>query len=325
MQNWKDISEKVNEHLTVCLAEGIDQALIAQCGSNWFAEFAQGELSQIPAHRITQPDQTSVHDLDLQGLLKILRHRSHLATLVLEYHGFYKGLDRVTIESQTQQLINLLDRLIRDYRNRIEAHLRAADIAKELSGKRVDRIYGYEAACQDMLRLATIFSRVKNDRGVSYAKLIRRLNNRMHRRRLYFLLGALGAFVALALIVGFLLWPKPDNVGNVYKDNHSPVVKQGELSIQPIEVYYEGDDLVVLCYLINGTRREIYNIDIYDIRVIARDEEIAAANFGVLDDNLTIGAGKATKWQLRFPRDTILTYNAYLPDVELEYSCKFEP
>ena len=322
MQNWKDISEKINEHLTVCLAEGIDQALIAQRGDNWFAEFSQAEMSQIPAHRITQSGQTSVHDLDLQGLLKILRHRSQLATLVLEYHGFYKGLDRVTIESQTQQLINLLDRLIHDYRNRIEAHLRAADIAKELSGKRVDRIYGYEAACQDMLRLATIFSRVKNDKGVSYAKLIGRINNRMHKRRLYFLLGA---FVAFALIVGFLLWPSSDSTGNIYKSNHSPVVKQGELSIQPIEVYYEGDDLVVLCYLINGTRREIHNIDICDIRVTARDEEIAAANFGVLDDALTIGAGKSVKWQLRFPKDTILTYNAYLPEAELEYSCKFEP
>ena len=125
--------------------------------------------------------------------------------------------------------------------------------------------------------------------------------------------------------MGFLLWPSSDSTGNIYKSNHSPVVKQGELSIQPIEVYYEGDDLVVLCYLINGTRREIHNIDICDIRVTARDEEIAAANFGVLDDALTIGAGKSVKWQLRFPKDTILTYNAYLPEAELEYSCKSEP
>jgi hypothetical protein len=182
MQNWSHVAHEAKDILTVCLAKGIDQALSAQYGACWFADFAEADAKEKVNTRITKPGHHSVQDMDLQALLQLLRYRSHLTQQVLFYYGFFEGLDQFSAEGQLQQLSNLLDRLINDFRNRIEAHARAADIERELSGEGMDRIYGYEEAYQDMYKLTRIFGTVTDGDGVPYARRMAALTEKKKKR-----------------------------------------------------------------------------------------------------------------------------------------------
>ncbi len=318
MQNWWQIAHEAKDILTVCLAKGIDQALAAQFGSNWFADFAQADAKEKVNIRITKPNQQSVRDWDLQALLKFLRYRSNLTGQVLAHYGFFTGLDSFSADSQMQQLNDLLDRLINDFRNRIEAHPRAADIEKELAGNGVNRIYGYEEAYQDMYRLARVFSAVTDSKGISYARRMAALTKKKSKKPIFF---SLGGVAALALVIGLVVWLLPGKTVNDYRDQRPPVVQQNEISLQPIHVYYKGNDLVAVCYVINGTQQLVSDIDIYSLRLTAGSREIAAANFGILE-NLTLEPGASGQWQFRFPAETVSAHNADLTDLQLHFLCR---
>ena len=137
--NWRKIAQESKDILTVCLATVIDQAMTAQKEPTWFAVFVNEDSHEKPSNRITKSTQKSVYELDIQALLKFMRYRPKWADSVLNYYGFYQGLDEFAADGQRKQLESLLDRLIVDYRNRIEAHSRAADLAGELNGQGMER------------------------------------------------------------------------------------------------------------------------------------------------------------------------------------------
>jgi SLAP domain-containing protein len=319
MQNWSHIAHAAKDILTVCLAKGIDQALTTQQGEDWFQKFLEADALEKPTAQITKNGQRSVRDLDLQALLKILRFRRNLTQKVLSYYGYFSDFDSFSAEGQMQQMTNLLDRLINDFRNRIEAHARAADIEKELSGEGVDRIYGYEEAYQDMYKLTRIFGTVTDSNGIPYAQHMAALTEPQPKPRKRWPLFA-GIAAALALVIGLTLWLLPGKSANAYRDEREPEVVKDEVVMQPIQVYYDGEELVAECYLVNGTDEKVSEIDVYSFRIMAGGREIAAADFGTIS-KLKLKPGDSIQWQFRFPKETIFVHNAKLTDLNIEFHC----
>lgn len=315
MQDWRRIAHDAKDILTVCLAKAIDRAMISLRGNDWFAEFALSDAREKVSNRITKTGQTSVNDLDLQGLLKILRHRPMLTKQVLDYYGFYTGMDSFAADAQTRQLHGLLDRLINDFRNRIQAHSRAADIEMELSGQDVNRIYGYEEAVQDMYKLAKVFDNLKDSSGIAYCDKIAAL--RCKKRKTWQILLPVAA--ALVLILGLLFWKSgaPPAQSNVYRAGSTPVFTEGKVAVRPVKVYYDGQELVAVCSVTNGASKTAYNIDVYSFKVICNGQTIAAAKFGCLQE-VVLGTGESVNWTFRFPANTVLVRDAKLAELETE-------
>lgn len=317
MRAWRQIAHDAKDILTVCLAKAIDKALSAQSDQDWFAAFIQQDAKEKVSNRITKAGQTSVRDLDLQALLKFLRYRGTLSHQVLTYYGLFDGMDSFAIDAQVQQFNALLDRLINDFRNRIEAHSRAADIEMELSGRGLNRIYGYEEAVQDMYKLAQVFCDVKDSSGVSYCRRIAMLTGKKKKK----LMIVLAAVLAAVLIVGGVLLTLGGD-GNVYHNDSAPVVVEGSVTVQPYAVSYDGDSLVAKCYVINGTDRTVKNVDVYYF-VLSGDEKLAAANFGQLK-GAEIAPQETIKWEFRFPAKTVLVQDAKLTGLTAQVKCRYE-
>lgn len=323
MQNWRQIAHEAKDMLTVCLAKSIDRALSAQNGINWFADFALAESKEKVNTRIVKPGHQSVQDMDLQALLKFLRYRTSLTNQVLSYYGFFEGLDDFAAEGQLRQLSALLDRLINDFRNRIEAHNRAVDIEKELSGHGLERVYGYEEAYQDMLKLARIFRSVTDSSGTSYARHIESLKaekkeEKKKTKRLPILLGAVAV---LSLVIGLYFWLKPDTPHYVYRSSLAPTVKTGEISVQPAKVYYDGDELVAVCYVVNGLQERVSQVSVDQLILHDGERIIAAADFGTLE-GLTIAPGGSVTHKFRFPKEAVQLHDSKLPQLKAQYSCR---
>ncbi len=364
MEKWELIAHKAKNLLTVCVAKGIDQAMTDRKGSQWFLDFVLDEATYEPGKQIARSEQKSVSDLDFQGLLKILRYREDLANQVLTHYSFFAQMDSYAAEGQRKQLNNLLDRLIKDFRNGIQAHPRAADIEKELSGQGIDRLYGYIDAYRDMYKLARVFSDVVDDRGYSYAKQIIALSatenttarntngkptnkkktaeynpngkNRTRKRkadkeqeekktirkksRLRIWLPILGAVGSLAVVIALVLG-NITHVGNLFINDNVPKLVNNEISVQPYQVYYDDEELVAVCYVVNGTDQIVTDVDVYRFTLLSEDKIIADAHFGKLD-GISIAPGQEEKWVFRFPVETIYVEDAYLPDLQIEAWCR---
>lgn len=320
MQDWRQIAHDTKDILTVCLAKAIDRAMTAQHGDNWFSNFAQSDGKEKLNNRIVKPGQLSVRDLDLQALLKFLRFRSEQANQVLNFYGMFAGMDYLAMEAQTRQFNALLDRLINDFRNRIEAHSRASDIEKELSGQEMNRIYGYEEAVQDMYKLARIFADVKDSTGTPYHRRISAMTNRKNWRITAVWAGAVVAVLAIILTVMLVIGGmKPQ----AYHDDSAPVVEAGKVTVQPIDVYYEDDVLVAICYVTNGTGQTISDIDVYSFLLKNSEQTLAAADFGVLE-NTALASTESVKWKFRFPRETVLVEDGKLSQLQVEMKCNYK-
>ena len=88
LENWKLSAQQAKDLLALCLANGIQRALSQQIGPFWFLEFARIDQQEEEKKRITRPGQSSVNDLDLQALLKILRYREDYTDRILTFYGF---------------------------------------------------------------------------------------------------------------------------------------------------------------------------------------------------------------------------------------------
>lgn len=327
MKNQRKIALEAKDILTVCLAKAIDTALTSQLGSSWFDDFAQEDIRAKVNNRITKTGQTSVRDLDLQALLKFLRYRKALTDCVLAYYGFVDGLDQFAADAQRLQLDALLDRLITDFRNRMEAHSRAGDIEKELSGQEMNRIYGYQEAVQDMCKLAAVFKNVTDKHGVSYYQRIKKLTVKKNK----WVAPVIAAgILALILVAGGIfavgqLWPKTEapEIKTVFYDDDGPEFEKDELVIQPYHVYYEGDELVVVSYIMNGTEKKVRNIDVKSMTLIQDEKTVAAAGFGKLED-LSLSPNKYVEWSFRFPKDTIFAEEIDFYGLEIKTNSSYE-
>ena len=296
MKNWRQMAQDAANLLTVCLARAIDDAMSYSMGAGWFADFAATESDQT----VITGCPRSVQDLDLQALLKLMRYRNQMATEVLTHYGFYGGMDAVTADAQRRQLDDVLDRLI----HRMDSRNRVADIEAELSGRGTDRIYGQREIYQDILKLGHVFRGVQDDNGQSYYKKMQELSGK---KRSWALTVVVGALVLAITALVLLLLNRPP----VYQNDAPPVVQVGQVSIQMYRAEYDGDEIVVQCYVTNGTDIPATEIDIYAFRLLVDGEEIALADFGLME-GLEVAPGASEKRQFRFPADTVSDRDADL-------------
>lgn len=325
MDREKQNAQKAKDLLTLCLAKAIQESLCNRLGPGWFYLFLQEDQAQDPKFQIARNGQASIRDMDLQALLKLLRYRESFADHVFAYYGFDSG-NFYTDQTKKRQIRSLLDRLITDFRNGIDAHSRVADIEDE-----PDRIYGYQEALQDMLKLSGIFKLVCDIRGISYHSQIEELCK--PKRTVLWLSLAGGVLVALGILLAILLLPgdpapeaadTPPTSGNVLYLPQNVNFESNEVYISLTHVYYEDDTLVAKAFVTNGLSRSVSHIDV--TALILRDkggQVIAQAAFGELEE-LVIAPQGYVEWTFIFPEDTILQENGTLPGLNWEYACTFK-
>ena len=76
-------------------------------------------------------------------------------------------------------------------------------------------------------------------------------------------------------------------------------IKKDTLSINPSELYYDGNDLVAVCYICNGYSKTLKDIDVVEFTISNDKGVIASKGFGILKD-VTIAPDKSSKWTFRF-------------------------
>ena len=317
MQNWRQIASEAKDLLTVCLAKAINTAMTAQVGSHWFADFAEEEAPKNDTVRITQPGQSSTGDLDLQALLKILRYRESYADRILSFYGFITA-DEYAAKNQKRQLRSLLDRLITEFRNQMEAHVRVADIEKSFRQQPAQGLYGYQEALQDMEKLAGIFQQVRDSSGVSYYDRICQLRNAKpgKKKRLWLIPAGIAAALVIAAGVWLLATPPrtqtaetpAPTTGNVFYNPDNAVFTEGKVTILPMHVYYEGDQVVAKCFVLNGTDKTAENIRVDGLIFLNGDEAICAGQFGLLED-MTLQPHTYEEWIFVFPEELVERWN----------------
>lgn len=351
MQDWRQIANEAKDILTICLAKAIDQALIAEVGADWFKKFVEEDEKYPENQQITKYKKESPKNLDMQALLKILRYRDVWAGKVYAHYGIFADMDQATVESQKKYLVQVLNHLIGDFRNKMTAHPGAESIENRRSGKEKTMLYSYEQAYHEMCVLIQLFKMVKDNNGVSYADQMTALSKEeekvqkeqlekpepkkeqelepellpeiKHKRKpRWVIIGAVIAAVIAVAAIGVGAWALTKDSSNVYQSQRTPVVKQGEVTLQPIHVRYEKGKLIAECYVINGTDKAITDIDVYSLRMTAGGREIAAANFGVLE-GVTLSPGESIKWEFCFTKKTVFDNDAYLPDVQAIFACRY--
>lgn len=98
--------------------------------------------------------------------------------------------------------------------------------------------------------------------------------------------------------------------------NHSNnFVSPGDLAIRPKYVYWDGNTLVAECYIVNGLSRPVYNINVCNITLNNRSQQIAAAVFGVCN-GLTVQPNQSVVWTFRFGADCIQSMGADITYLE---------
>jgi SLAP domain-containing protein len=328
MGSQKQTVQEAKDLLTLCLARAIDEALTAKKGPFWFSQFLADDQAQEPAFRIARNNQNSVRDFDLQALLKILRYRENYAQIVLVHYDFLNFNDPYDTHTKQRQIRALLDRLITDFRNQIEAHSRVADIERSRSRQDDSRLYGYQEALNDMAKLSGIFAVVRDDAGHSYHKQLQRLAEkprRSRRMRLFTILCGSAAVVAAGIFLAFTLLnttptytPKAPTTGNVYYNPAEPKRINNQVSVQPVHVYYENGTVVAQCYIHNGMGRTVKNMKVDQLILSDSKGRICAASFGALQD-ATLRRNSALLWTFVFNGDTVLRTDGDLSGLQTEY------
>ncbi len=329
MSKQKQTVQQAKDLLTLCLAKAIDEALTAKMGPFWFSRFLEDDQEQEVAFRIARNGQNSIRDLDLQALLKILRYRDNYAQAVLVYYEFLNFNDPYEAHTRQRQIRSLLDRLITDFRNQIEAHNRVADIERNMRRRDEARLYGYQEALNDMVKLSGIFANVGSNEVRGYHRQIQRLAQtpgRTHRPRrpLVIVVSAVVLVAALVCLLSFInitpkYTPAASTTGNVYYRPGEPAKLGNQLSIQPIHVYYDNGTIVAQCYIHNGMNRVAKNIYVNDLTLYNQEGAICTASFGELS-GLKLRRDHSDLWTFVFTADCISNYGADLTQISPRYS-----
>ena len=326
MAQGKQAAQQAKDLLTLCLAKAIDQCLCVRLGPRWFCAFLADDREQDPKFQIARNGQVSIRDLDLQALLKILRYRERFSNLVFSHYGLSTGNDPFADQTRQRQIRSLLDRLITDFRNSIEAHSRVADIEQDHRGED-NRIYGYREALQDMCKLASLFPHICDEKGKSYHKQIEKLCK--PKRSLLWLIPAAALAAALVTLLIAKPWsqpapaPEPPTTGNVFYNLNNAFFEPDDVTIRPTHIYYDDGMLVAKCLILNGRSTTVSQLEVEALTVMdGEDTIIAQAAFGSLED-LTIPSNRYEEWTFYFPKETVLLDNALLQTIHLQFQLQY--
>jgi len=274
----KSTALQIKDLLTLCLADAIDRAMLKEAGPHWFSAFSEYDASPECKTPILRPNQASIHDCDMQALLKILRYREPYTEAILEHYGFFDPNDEYGNSIKKGHFQHLLNRLITDFRNRMEAHTRAADLKDKKDGM----LYDYGDAVNDMLKLAEIFRDVKNKNGLSYHKQMTLLANKKRRKQSYILLAVVGVLVAtcLGLCVWLLSLPPQDDAAPT---SASDTDNADTMTMTMTRIDRQADGGFFLYgNLTNHGEHTITNINVADFVVKCNGKVVATKNFGIL-------------------------------------------
>ena len=184
MATIQQTAEQIKDILTLCLAKGIDEALIDSLGPNWFDYFRQEDSKNKKEHQILRSDHHSVYDLDFQALLKLMKFHMDLRVYILSY--FHSSEHDIDVRYGKNSLFdNLLYRLMTLYRNQISAHKRASEVEKTLSGQSSTTTYSYDDAITDMKKLAENFSTIADKNGTTYYSTICKISDSYYNQAAY--------------------------------------------------------------------------------------------------------------------------------------------
>ena len=92
-----------------------------------------------------------------------------------------------------------------------------------------------------------------------------------------------------------------------FNDTNS-VMDPGKVSVRPRYVYYDGDNLVAECFVINGTNNTVYNISVKELKFSNGFGLKCSGKFGALED-AAIAPGSYIVWTFVFLPDAISSYN----------------
>ena len=97
----------------------------------------------------------------------------------------------------------------------------------------------------------------------------------------------------------------------------------GEVSIQPKYVYWNGDMLVAVCFVVNATDYTVTNVDLELLEFAGPTGDLASATFGILED-LTLEPMTYDEWTFQFDADCIYEFGADLSSLDTHSSIAYD-
>lgn len=92
----------------------------------------------------------------------------------------------------------------------------------------------------------------------------------------------------------------PADPENVFFNPSNNILENGNVTIRPRRVHWEGDTLVAECFVINGKDTVVYNIVVEELSFESKaDGFITGGSFGALE-NLSINPGAHAIWTFHF-------------------------
>ena len=174
MDRMENAAKSVRKLTTLCLAKAISTAMRAAYGDDWFRAVKTEDSGYQSKEKRILGNADRFADCDFQALLKLLYYRKSCRDAVFGYYQPQKlGPDS---KREGQNFDALLLRLI-DYRNNLDAHERVEDVERQVRGETLKKIYGYNEAIVDMVKLTEVFEIVADEQGVSYYTRVRRIQS----------------------------------------------------------------------------------------------------------------------------------------------------
>lgn len=112
-----------------------------------------------------------------------------------------------------------------------------------------------------------------------------------------------------------------------YNPNNA-IFDDGQVTIRPYHVYWEGDVLIANCFVLNGTDHTVYNISVPSLIFSNEDGVIADGGFETLKNEtgvLTVASKKKEKWTFRFEEDAVERAGADLKYLQTECTVRHSP
>lgn len=114
--------------------------------------------------------------------------------------------------------------------------------------------------------------------------------------------------------------PKVNN-SNIFISDQ-PIFNENAVNLNPSNVYYNGDSLVVEAYVTNGLNSTIFNINLDEFTLANNSGVIASAAFGNITD-LVINPHQAIKWTFIFNGNDLKIKNADLSYLEWKSKTRY--
>ena len=100
---------------------------------------------------------------------------------------------------------------------------------------------------------------------------------------------------------------------NEFNNEANLVLLPDAVNICPYHVRYENGKVVAECYVINGYKHAIYNVNVHDLVLsTGTDGCFARGSFGVIGNGGSIPAGSYIRWRFIFTGNSVLKANANL-------------